>query len=225
MEEVDRYIPDPVRALDRPFSMPVEDVFSIQARPRRPACLLTRRLVLIYRSRVCLLLVVSLRLAEPPCLGEAAAGGVQRLPPGLPANTRVRALPALPPCPDVCWAWRRFILADALSMRPGCMQGRGTVVTGRVEQGIVRTGDEVEIVGIRPANTKSTVTGAWQRRRPAQPILSSPAAWPLRERRWRLRPGAAAFLSTRIGLRMAAQFAARPPLCRSNSSSCRRGDV
>jgi hypothetical protein len=32
-------------------------------------------------------------------------------------------------------------------------------VTGRVEQGIVRTGDEVEIVGIRPTNTKSIVTG------------------------------------------------------------------
>lgn len=32
MEEVDRYIPDPVRALDKPFAMPVEDVFSIQAR-------------------------------------------------------------------------------------------------------------------------------------------------------------------------------------------------
>jgi len=30
MDEVDRYIPDPVRALDKPFSMPVEDVFSIQ---------------------------------------------------------------------------------------------------------------------------------------------------------------------------------------------------
>ena len=30
MEEVDRYIPDPVRALDKPFAMPVEDVFSIQ---------------------------------------------------------------------------------------------------------------------------------------------------------------------------------------------------
>lgn len=40
------------------------------------------------------------------------------------------------------------------------LQGRGTVVTGRVEQGIVKTGDEVEIVGIRPQNTKSTVTGA-----------------------------------------------------------------
>lgn len=67
MEEVDRYFPDPVRALDKPFSMPVEDVFSIQ--------------------------------------------------------------------------------------------GRGTVVTGRIEQGIVKTGEEVEIVGIRPTNTKSIVTG------------------------------------------------------------------
>jgi elongation factor Tu len=36
--------------------------------------------------------------------------------------------------------------------------GRGTVVTGRVEQGIVHTGDEVEIVGIRPT-AKTTVTG------------------------------------------------------------------
>jgi elongation factor Tu len=36
--------------------------------------------------------------------------------------------------------------------------GRGTVVTGRVEQGIVRTGDEVEIVGIRPT-AKTVVTG------------------------------------------------------------------
>jgi elongation factor Tu len=66
MDAVDAYVPDPVRALDKPFSMPVEDVFSIQ--------------------------------------------------------------------------------------------GRGTVVTGRIEQGIVRTGEEVEIVGIRPSQ-KSTVTG------------------------------------------------------------------
>ena len=28
--------------------------------------------------------------------------------------------------------------------------GRGTVVTGRVEQGVVHTGDEIEIVGIKP---------------------------------------------------------------------------
>ena len=36
--------------------------------------------------------------------------------------------------------------------------GRGTVVTGRVEQGKVNTGDEVEIVGIKDT-TKTTVTG------------------------------------------------------------------
>jgi len=36
--------------------------------------------------------------------------------------------------------------------------GRGTVVTGRVEQGVVHTGDEVEIVGIRDTQ-KTTVTG------------------------------------------------------------------
>src|SRR5687767_11525860 len=37
--------------------------------------------------------------------------------------------------------------------------GRGTVATGRVEQGIVNTGDEVEIVGITEATSKTTVTG------------------------------------------------------------------
>jgi elongation factor Tu len=36
--------------------------------------------------------------------------------------------------------------------------GRGTVVTGKVEQGIVKVGDEVEIVGLRPT-TKTVVTG------------------------------------------------------------------
>jgi elongation factor Tu len=36
--------------------------------------------------------------------------------------------------------------------------GRGTVVTGRIEQGIIRVGDEVEIVGLRPTQ-KTTCTG------------------------------------------------------------------
>jgi elongation factor Tu len=36
--------------------------------------------------------------------------------------------------------------------------GRGTVATGRIEQGIVHTGDEVEIVGIRPTS-KTVATG------------------------------------------------------------------
>ncbi|HVW19390.1 MAG TPA: elongation factor Tu [Solirubrobacteraceae bacterium] len=65
-EQLDSYIPEPVRDLDKPFLMPVEDVFSIT--------------------------------------------------------------------------------------------GRGTVATGRIEQGVVNTGDEVEIVGIKET-TKTVVTG------------------------------------------------------------------
>ncbi|MER9020334.1 elongation factor Tu [Mesorhizobium sp. M0898] len=66
MAAVDAYIPTPVRPLDKPFLMPIEDVFSIS--------------------------------------------------------------------------------------------GRGTVVTGRVERGVVKVGEELEIVGIRPT-TKTTCTG------------------------------------------------------------------
>ncbi|MEY2422680.1 MAG: elongation factor Tu, partial [Acidimicrobiaceae bacterium] len=66
MAAVDSYVPEPVRDLDKPFQMPIEDVFSIT--------------------------------------------------------------------------------------------GRGTVVTGKVEQGIIHTGDEVEIIGIRPT-TKTVCTG------------------------------------------------------------------
>jgi elongation factor Tu len=66
MEAVDAYIPQPDRPMDRPFLMPIEDVFSIS--------------------------------------------------------------------------------------------GRGTVVTGRIERGVITVGDEVEIVGIRPT-TKTVVTG------------------------------------------------------------------
>jgi elongation factor Tu len=38
------------------------------------------------------------------------------------------------------------------------ISGRGTVATGRVERGIVKVGEEIEIVGIRPT-TKTTCTG------------------------------------------------------------------
>jgi elongation factor Tu len=38
------------------------------------------------------------------------------------------------------------------------ISGRGTVVTGRVEKGIVKVGDEIEIIGIRPT-VKTTCTG------------------------------------------------------------------
>jgi elongation factor Tu len=67
MEKVDEYVPEPERDIDKPFLMPVEDVFTIT--------------------------------------------------------------------------------------------GRGTVATGRVEQGVVKTGEEVEIVGIHQAVEKTVVTG------------------------------------------------------------------
>src|SRR6266511_2656255 len=67
MEVVDSYIPTPVRVVDKPFLMPIEDVFTIT--------------------------------------------------------------------------------------------GRGTVVTGRVERGIVKVGEEIEIVGMQEATKKSVVTG------------------------------------------------------------------
>ena len=38
------------------------------------------------------------------------------------------------------------------------IEGRGTVVTGRIERGIIKIGEEVEIVGIKPT-AKTTVTG------------------------------------------------------------------
>ncbi|PNS07564.1 elongation factor Tu [Solilutibacter silvestris] len=38
------------------------------------------------------------------------------------------------------------------------ISGRGTVVTGRIERGIIKVGDEIEVIGIRPTQ-KTTVTG------------------------------------------------------------------
>jgi elongation factor Tu len=53
-------------------------------------------------------------------------------------------------------------LIDGASLMPVedvfSISGRGTVVTGRIERGIVKVNDEVEIVGIRPT-TKTTCTG------------------------------------------------------------------
>jgi elongation factor Tu len=66
---------------------------------------------------------------------------VQTLDEYIPEPERAIDLPFLMPIEDV------FSIA-----------GRGTVVTGRVERGIVKVGDEVEIVGIKDT-TKTTVTG------------------------------------------------------------------
>src|SRR5207248_1324093 len=59
----------------------------------------------------------------------------------IPQPTRPKDKPFLMPIEDV------FTIS-----------GRGTVVTGRVERGIVKVNDEVEIVGLRPT-TKTVVTG------------------------------------------------------------------
>src|SRR5690606_6024873 len=59
----------------------------------------------------------------------------------IPTPERPKDLPFLMPVEDVF-----------------SISGRGTVVTGRVERGIVKVGEEVEIVGIKPT-LKTTVTG------------------------------------------------------------------
>jgi len=59
----------------------------------------------------------------------------------IPTPVRVKDKPFLMPVEDVF-----------------SISGRGTVVTGRVEQGIIKVGEEVEIVGIRPT-IKTIVTG------------------------------------------------------------------
>lgn len=40
------------------------------------------------------------------------------------------------------------------------VQGRGTVITGRIEQGVIKVGEEIELVGINDTATKTVVTGA-----------------------------------------------------------------
>ena len=59
----------------------------------------------------------------------------------IPIPDRPRELPFLMPVEDVF-----------------SIKGRGTVVTGRVERGVVKPGDEIEVVGIKET-TKTTVTG------------------------------------------------------------------
>jgi translation elongation factor EF-Tu-like GTPase len=38
------------------------------------------------------------------------------------------------------------------------IEGRGTVVTGRIERGMVKVGEDVEVIGLKPT-AKTTVTG------------------------------------------------------------------
>jgi elongation factor Tu len=60
----------------------------------------------------------------------------------IPEPTRVTDQPFLMPIEDVF-----------------SIEGRGTVVTGRIERGIVKIGEEMEIVGLREETMKTTVTG------------------------------------------------------------------
>src|ERR1700684_3627835 len=71
-------------------------------------------------------------------VAELMDGGAERIP----APVRDTAKPFLMPVEDV------FTIT-----------GRGTVVTGRVERGVINVNEEVEIVGIKQNSTKTTVTG------------------------------------------------------------------
>ena len=77
--------------------------------------------------------------------GDIGAGAIEKLMAAvdeyIPAPVRVVDKPFLMPIEDVF-----------------SISGRGTVVTGRIERGIVKISDEVEIIGIRET-TKTTVTG------------------------------------------------------------------
>ena len=46
-----------------------------------------------------------------------------------------------------------------MCIRDSSITGRGTVATGRIETGVVNSGEEVEIMGMQPEKLKSTVTG------------------------------------------------------------------
>ena len=56
------------------------------------------------------------------------------------------------------------------------ISGRGTVVTGRIERGIVNVGDEIEIVGIKDT-LKTTCTGVEMFRKLARSGRSGRQCW------------------------------------------------
>ncbi len=92
---------------------------------------------------------------DTPVIRGSALGAIQGKPEGveslkklldaldshIPQPQRITDKPFLMPIEDVF-----------------SISGRGTVVTGRIERGIVKTGDEVEIVGLKPT-TKTVITG------------------------------------------------------------------
>lgn len=74
--------------------------------------------------------------------GESVAELMQAVDDYIPTPERETDKPFLMPVEDV------FTIT-----------GRGTVITGRIERGIVKVNEEVEIIGIREGSQKSTVTG------------------------------------------------------------------
>ncbi|HWU31843.1 MAG TPA: elongation factor Tu [Marmoricola sp.] len=74
--------------------------------------------------------------------GESVAELMQAVDDYIPTPERDTEKPFLMPVEDV------FTIT-----------GRGTVITGRIERGIVKVNEEVEIIGIREGSMKSTVTG------------------------------------------------------------------
>ena len=74
--------------------------------------------------------------------GESVAELMQAVDDYIPTPERETDKPFLMPVEDV------FTIT-----------GRGTVITGRIERGIVKVNEEVEIIGIREKSQKSTVTG------------------------------------------------------------------
>ena len=73
--------------------------------------------------------------------GKAITKLMEEVDKYIPLPERPRNLPFLMPIEDVF-----------------SISGRGTVVTGRIERGVIKVGEEVEIVGIKPT-VKSVVTG------------------------------------------------------------------
>src|SRR5690242_20911944 len=85
--------------------------------------------------------LMALEGKEPKLGKEAILALMKAVDETIPQPTRPKDKPFLMPIEDV------FTIS-----------GRGTVVTGRVERGIVKVNDEVEIVGLKPT-TKTVVTG------------------------------------------------------------------
>ena len=85
--------------------------------------------------------LVALEDGDPKLGKEAVAALMAEVDRYIPQPERPKDQPFLMPIEDVF-----------------SISGRGTVVTGRIERGIIKVGDEIEIVGIRPT-TKTTCTG------------------------------------------------------------------